>query len=50
MKKLQALMVAFGLVVGMSNLAMASEKKDDHKEHKKDDHKDDHKDGHKKKH
>ncbi|MDX1980673.1 MAG: hypothetical protein SFV51_10415 [Bryobacteraceae bacterium] len=42
MKKLQALMMAVGMVVGTANLVLASDKKDDHKEEKKGDHKDDH--------
>jgi hypothetical protein len=47
MKKLQALMMAFGLVIGTANLALASsDKKDDHKEEKKDDHGKDHKKKH----
>jgi hypothetical protein len=48
MKKLQAMMIAFGMVIGASNIAFANdEHKTDHKEDKKDTHKGDHKDEHK---
>ncbi|MEZ5351752.1 MAG: hypothetical protein R2762_03890 [Bryobacteraceae bacterium] len=52
MKKLQAMMIAMGMLVGASNFALAAndDHKKDHKEDKKDDHKGDHKGDHKEGH
>jgi hypothetical protein len=48
MKKLQAMMIAMGMMIGASNVVLADNHKHAHKEEKKDTHKDEHKDEHKK--